>query len=150
MTLKITKSPHLINTLKLRQCCCLVDFGRFARLSDLNISRMWRALFNVNAPGLLRDGVCKVIRISTTIADRGLKRHVAVHRRCEDCRIVRPHGRLMVQCDKHPRHNQLQFGRPGQYRIHRVYPWRWPDPFEKKYSHGPFYQDRYLEAFSKD
>lgn len=81
---------------------------------------------------------------------RNLKRHVAVHRRCEHCKIVRPRVRLMVECDKHARHNQMQFGRPGQHRVHSVYRWRWPDPFEKKYSYGPFNQDRYMEAFSKD
>jgi len=98
-------------------------------------------VFKTNWNSLLPSPVNK-------ICAAGLKRHVAVHRRCPSCQILRIDGRLSVRCEEHPRHNQMQFGRTGQKRIHKPFPWRWPDPFDKKYgSKSTFYEDRYSKAF---
>jgi len=76
-----------------------------------------------------------------------MKYHVGVHLRCPDCRFTRVDNRLAVICKTHPRHKQIQRGKGPSRRIHKPYRWRWPDPFDKKYTNIKFNEDRYIEAF---
>jgi len=78
----------------------------------------------------------------------GLKRRLGINRMCKDCKVTRFRGRLAVVCPTHPRHNQLQWGRGQDKQLHKPYPWRWLDPFEKKYSDlGVWNEDRYSKTF---
>ena len=76
-----------------------------------------------------------------------MKYHVGVHLRCPDCRFTRVDNRLAVVCKTHPRHKQIQKGKGASRRIHKPYLWRWPDPFDKKYTNIKFNEDRYIAAF---
>ena len=78
---------------------------------------------------------------------RGMKHIVGVHRRCRDCKFTRVNNRLAVVCSTHPRHNQIQQGKAASKRFHKPYPWRWPDPFDKKYGKLRYEENRYLAAF---
>ena len=78
-----------------------------------------------------------------------MKYHVGVHLRCPDCRFTRIDNRLAVICKTHPRHKQIQRGKKESRRIHKPYPWRWPDPFDKKYRDSIHHEDRYIKAFEK-
>lgn len=117
-----------------------------ASWKDYRLTVQTRQYIHVLKNELLRQHTNEISRTPT----RGMKRLVGLHKRCADCKFTRQNGRLMVLCETHPRHNQMQWGRKGQKRLHKPYPWRWPDPFEKKYSQGMFNEDRYMHAFKDD
>ena len=98
--------------------------------------------FKKSAP-MLETSSCSLVQTVN------FKTLVGIHRRCRDCRITRVDNRLAVLCETHPRHKQIQMGKKASKRLHKPYPWRWPDPFDKKYALHRFSEDRYLKAFEK-
>lgn len=124
--------------------------GMYCQSSILNCAKKFfdfKLTHGIIARSVLNSEV-NFLAPGITIPTAGFKRHSGVHRRCPDCRMLRVNNRLTVLCDTHPRHKQIQMSRRGQKRLHKTYPWRWPDPFDKKYG-SPFSWDRYEKAFEK-
>ena len=125
-----------------------------ALLQIINRARVVSPLISLLArPTFQQQSIClqpNVTAIQFT-PTAGLKHVKAVHRRCEDCQVIRHEGRLAVSCPTHGRHNQIQYTKvPSLRRLHKPYPWRYPDPFQRKYSSASeWYADRYMNTFQK-
>jgi large subunit ribosomal protein L36 len=69
-----------------------------------------RAVWAFSAPGLARAVIfCKILGSSQLGSDReaAMKVRSSVKRICENCKLIKRHGKLLVICTN-PRHKQRQ------------------------------------------